>query len=78
MLVFGEPKTPKSRRSLAMPAPVVAALQRQRAQQARERLVVGAAWADHDLVFANAVGAPLDPSNLRRMFGRLTESAGLG
>lgn len=32
------------------------ALQRQRALQARQRLVVGAAWEDHDLVFANAVG----------------------
>ncbi len=78
VLVFGEPKTAKSRRSLAMPAPVVAALQRQRAQQARERLVVGAAWQDLDLVFPNEVGAPLDPSNLRRRFARLTERAGLG
>jgi integrase len=78
VLRFGEPKTAKSRRSLAMPAPVVTALQRQRAQQARERLVVGAAWQDLDLVFANGIGAPLDPSNLRRVFGRLTERAGLG
>ena len=61
-----------------MPAPVVTALQRQRALQARARLVVGAAWLDHDLVFANAIGAPIDPSNLRRAFARLTERAGLG
>ena len=78
VLRFGEPKTAKSRRSLAMPAPVVAALQRQRALQARERLVAGSAWADLDLVFANAIGAPIDPSNLRRLFARLTERAGLG
>lgn len=78
VLRFGEPKTAKSRRSLTMPAPVVVALQRQRALQARERLVVGAAWQDHDLVFANSVGAPIDPSNLRRVFARLTERAGLG
>lgn len=78
VLSFGEPKTAKSRRSLTMPAPVVAALQRQRALQARARLVVGAAWIDHDLVFANAIGAPVDPSNLRRAFARLTERAGLG
>ena len=61
VLSFGEPKTAKSRRSLTMPAPVVAALQRQRALQARGRLVVGAAWLDHDLVFANAIGAPHRP-----------------
>lgn len=78
VLSFGEPKTAKSRRSLTMPAPVVAALQRQRALQARARLVVGAAWLDHDLVFANAIGAPIDPSNLRRAFARLTKRAGLG
>ncbi len=78
VLRFGEPKTPKSRRSLALPAPVVAALQRQRALHARERLVAGSAWADLDLVFANAIGAPIDPSNLRRLFARLTERAGLG
>ncbi|MBA3267891.1 MAG: site-specific integrase, partial [Acidimicrobiia bacterium] len=78
ILRFGDPKTPKSRRSLAMPAPVVTALQRQRALQARERLIVGAGWQDLDLVFANEIGAPRDPSNLRRVFGRLTEHAGLG
>lgn len=77
VLRFGPPKTAKSRRSLTMPAPVVAALHCQRALQARERLVAGTAWQDHDLVFANGIGA-FDPSNLRRMFARLTERAGLG
>ena len=35
VLRFGAPKTSRSRRSLSLPAPVVAALQRQRSQQAR-------------------------------------------
>ena len=78
VLRFGPPKTAKSRRSLTMPAPVVAALQCQQALQARERLVAGTAWQDNDLVFANGIGDPFDPSNLRRMFARLTERAGLG
>lgn len=78
VLRFGEPKTPKSRRSLTMPSPVVAALGRQRALQARERLVVGAGWADLGLVFTTTIGTPVNPSNLRHAVARLTTAAGLG
>jgi integrase len=77
-LSFAEPKTPRSKRSLRMPAPVLEALHRQRAQQARERLRAGSAWQDHDLVFATTVGTAVNPSNLRRDFARLTIGAGLG
>jgi integrase len=78
VLRLGEPKTARSRRSLAMPAPVVSALGRQRSGQARARLAVGAAWADLDLVFTTTVGTPVNPSNLRRSLANLTERAGLG
>lgn len=78
VLRFGDPKTAKSRRSLSLPAPVVTALQRQRAHQAAQRLVLGAAWQDSGLVFTTSIGTPLNPSNLRRGFERLTSAAGLG
>lgn len=77
-LVFGEPKTPKSRRSIALPSPVRSALQRQRAQQSADRLVAGPRWVDHGLVFSSETGTPLNPSNLRKAFSRLTRAAGLG
>lgn len=78
VLRFGDPKTAKSRRSLSLPAPVVTALQRRWAHRAAQRLSLGAAWQDSGLVFTTSVGTPLNPSNLRRGFERLTSAAGLG
>jgi ABC-type Fe3+ transport system permease subunit len=37
-------------------------------QQAADRLNAGALWQDHDLVFASAIGAPLDRHNVLREF----------
>ncbi len=45
--------------------------------QARQRLQVGKAWQDNDLVFATSVGTPLDAANVRRSFRRITKAAGL-
>lgn len=77
-LVLGEPKTAKSRRALAVPSPVTEALRAHRRRQAEERLIAGPEWEDTGLVFVNHFGRPIDPSNLRREFSRLTEAAGLG
>lgn len=77
-LVLGDPKTAKSVRTLNLPAQVTAALRTHRIQQAAERLSAGMAWSDAGLVFASEVGTPIDPSNLRRAFARLTTAAGLG
>lgn len=78
VLGFGDPKTEKSRRSIRLPGPATDALARQRAEQARERLVAGSAWTDNDLVFSTRMGTPMSPSNVRRDLARLTERAGLG
>ncbi|MDE3096178.1 MAG: site-specific integrase, partial [Chloroflexota bacterium] len=76
--VFSEPKTPRSRRLITLTARAVAALRQHRAAQAEERLRLGRAWEDHDLVFANEVGAPMSASNLlRRSYRRLLRDAGL-
>lgn len=76
-LRLGPPKTPKSRRSLAMPSAVQAALRRRRAQQAKERLRSGLGTPTDDLVFTTTAGTPIDPSNLRRDFTALVERAEL-
>jgi len=55
-LQMNSPKTRRSRRTLPLPAPVVAALKEQRTRQAKERLKAGSSWADNDLVFATALG----------------------
>jgi integrase len=71
-------KTPKSRRVLSLPRLAVQALRENRARQAEDRLLAGALWQDHGLVFASAIGTPLDHHNVRREFRKVTKAAGLG
>ncbi|MGO4144151.1 tyrosine-type recombinase/integrase [Paenarthrobacter sp. YAF11_1] len=53
-------------------------LKARKAQQARERLASGEAWQNgQDLVFTDALGAPLVPANVSKTFGRMAERAGL-
>ena len=77
-LRFGEPKTPGSRRVLAMPDPLETALQRHRDQQNADRERAGEMWFDFDLVVATEVGTPVDPSNARRSLDNLCNKAGIG
>lgn len=56
----------------------VSALRRHKVRQAEERLRLGAAWEDNDLVFANEVGRPIEVTNLvRRSFHPLLRQANL-
>jgi len=73
----GDTKTRKSRRTIALPARCVDALLEHRDQQARSRQAAGERWIDNDLVFASAVGSPLDAANVRRGFRRVAAAAGL-
>ena len=76
--VFAEPKTAHSRRQVALGTAAVEGLRRHRARQLEERIRLGTAWEDDDLVFANEVGRPIEASNLRnRSFWPLLERAGL-
>ena len=74
----GDVKTQKSRRTLRLPAAVVDALKAHSVKQAEDRLLAGALWRDQGLVFASALGTPLDPSHVRRSVGKLCEDAGIG
>jgi integrase len=74
----GDTKTPKSRRTLALPQTAIEALREHRKRQAEDRLAAGALWQDHGLVFASAIGTPLDAANVRRGFGKIAQAAGLG
>jgi integrase len=78
VLELAELKTPSSRRTLRMPAPVITALRTHRARQAEQRLRDGHRWQDHDLVLAGPHGGPLWPQGVRRNFVRLCERAGIG
>ena len=75
---FVEPKTPRSRRTIELPALCVEALRTHKARQATERLVAGPRWDDQSLVFTSKVGTPIEPRNLSRHYETLTHSASLG
>jgi integrase len=70
-LQAAETKTERSRRTLALPASVDAALRRHRARQAQERLIAGPVWQDTGLVFTSRIGTPVEPRNLHRDFVRV-------
>jgi integrase len=72
-----EPKTAGSRRQVALSKQPVDALRRHRVTQAAERLRIGAAWENNELVFATESGRPMTASGLRRCFEPLLKRAGL-
>jgi integrase len=73
-----EPKTPHSRRRIALPRTAVEALRWHRARQLEERRRASGVWTDFGLVFANTVGRPLDGMNLLKYwFLPLLKRAGL-
>lgn len=76
-IVFRQPKTRLSRRSVALSTEALALLRSHRVQQAEARLLAGPAYEDRDLVFATGLGTPLEPGNLRRTWLRITSAAGL-
>jgi len=72
-----EPKSARSRRTIALPAVTVAALRRHRRQQLKARLAAGKNWRDTGLVFTTSIGTPIEPSNLAKAFKRLLTDADL-
>ena len=59
-LVFEEPKSTRSRRTLALPSQLVEALRLHRAAQLKEHLAAGSERQDLDMVFTQPNGLPLD------------------
>ena len=74
----GETKTERSRRTLRLPAAAVQALRAWSASQAGERLAAGDDWQATGLVFTTHHGAALDAGNVRKMFKRVCDEAGIG
>lgn len=74
---FAGPKTPRSRRTIALDPTTIDALRRHRRAQAAERAAAGDAYADHGLVFCFPNGDPLDPDGVNLRFQRHARDAGL-
>lgn len=76
-IVFRQPKTRLSRRSIALSPDAVGVLRQHRRRQAEARLLAGSAYGDRDLVFATGLGTPIEPGNLRRSWVGIIRAAGL-
>jgi integrase len=70
-IVFGPPKSRRSRRVLTMPGILVQALKEHRAAQHRDRILAGSEWQESGLVFTTATGRHVEPRNLNTAFARL-------
>lgn len=76
-LVATLPKTPQSRRRIALSQDTVSLLRFHKARQAAARLEAGPAWQDGGWVFARPDGRPIDPNDVTRAFTRIIRAAGL-
>ncbi len=74
-LVYEEPKADRSRRTVALPAQLVEALRAHRAAQLEERIAAGPLWQDHDLVFAQPNGRPIERKSDWRSWKALLREA---
>ena len=72
-----EPKSARSRRTIALPDVTVASLKAHRRRQLESRLLAGRAWQETGLVFTTRIGTPIEPSNLSKGFKTLLQEAGL-
>jgi len=65
-LVFQEPKTRGSLRTITLPDFAVSALKQHKAKQNKNKLLLGPAYNDYDLVVCNGNGNPVDPKDINR------------
>ena len=76
-LTFVPPKSPKSRRAIALDTETVDILRDLRGQQILLKAELGEVYHDSGLVFPGPFGDPLDPATLTRNFEKLVRAAGL-
>jgi len=75
---FADNKTARSRRTIKLHSNAAQSLREHRRRQEEQRRQAGKSWADHDLVFTNDTGGPVDRHNLaQRHFRRILDAAGL-
>ncbi len=75
--VFVEPKTARSRRTVYLAAGTVTSLMEHRRRQVEDQLAAGPEWTNTGLVFASAIGRPVDGTWTTKWFHRALDEAGL-
>jgi integrase len=76
-LVFVEPKTERSRRTIHLTRLATGALIEHERRQHHQRELLGHEWQENGLVFCTALGAPLDGTNVSRVLERTLATHGL-
>lgn len=76
-IVVGEPKTTKSRRSVALDRDTVAVLREWRTAQLAERLAAGPAWQDTGYLFTREDGRPVHPDTFSYWFDKHLRASGV-
>ncbi|WP_411088349.1 tyrosine-type recombinase/integrase [Streptomyces sp. 061-3] len=75
-LVFRTPKG-RNKRIVTIPPPLIPLLRAHRKAQLRERLAAGELWEEHDLLFCQENGRPIDPRHDWEEFKDILAAAGL-
>ena len=75
--IFTEPKSAKSRRTIALPPSAILLLKEYREKQELERAMLARALTDDDLVFSTPEGKPLRPNTITRAWEVLAARCGL-
>lgn len=75
-ITFRPPKTATSKRAVEIGDATVAVLRQHRKAQLEERLFMGGAYENQDLVFATAYGKPVNPSSLREAWVKVLKVTG--
>lgn len=76
-LIESQPKTSRSRRSIALSPDAVALLHEIRGRQIGQQMTVGEIWQNGGYVFTQADGRPVDPDAVTRDFTDLIRKVGL-
>ncbi|MDO8750670.1 MAG: site-specific integrase [Dehalococcoidia bacterium] len=77
-LVFEPPKTRNGRRLIDLDQRTIEVLRAHQGRQLLEKMQAEGAYVDQGLVFANALGQPINPMRLTRAFQSLAQQCGLG
>ncbi len=72
-----EPKSARSRRTVALPEQAIRALKAHRRRQQRERIIAGSRWREIGLVFTTTIGTPLDARAVHRQYREILSKTNL-
>ncbi|SFX78233.1 Site-specific recombinase XerD [Thermoactinomyces sp. DSM 45891] len=76
-LVFQDPKTKGSKRTIPLPEFALHCLKKHKLQQNQQKLQLGSAYQDHDLVISSNNGEPLPPYIVNYDFKKMLQKASL-